>query len=52
MYLVIINKLVLMGASNTLYWVPTIGVGIRGNLTPIASMCNIVVNNLFKNLKN
>ncbi|QIV78207.1 SLC13 family permease [Fervidobacterium pennivorans] len=52
MYLVIIKKLVLMGAPNTLYWALAIGVGIGGNLTPIASMCNIVGNNLFKNLKN
>jgi len=52
MYLVIIKKLVLGGALSTLYWALAIGVGIGGNLTPVASMCNIVANNLFKNLKN
>ncbi len=51
-YLIIIKKLILTGAPITLYWALAIGVGIGGNLTPIASMCNIVGNNLFKNLKN
>ncbi len=34
-----------------LYWSLVLGVGIGGNLTPIASMCNIVGNNLIRKLK-
>ncbi|AMW32481.1 possible tyrosine transporter P-protein [Fervidobacterium changbaicum] len=50
-YLAIIKKLILLGAPTTLYWALALGVGIGGNLTPVASMCNIVGNNLLKKLK-
>lgn len=52
LYLSVIQKLVSMGRPNSLYWALVLGVGIGGNLTPVASMCNIVGNNLLKNLKN
>ena len=51
-YISVIQKLILSGASITLYWALALGVGIGGNLTPVASMCNIIGNNLLKNLKN
>jgi len=52
LYLSVIQKLVSMGRPTSLYWALVLGVGIGGNLTPVASMCNIVGNNLLKNLKN
>jgi len=51
LYITIIRKLVSLGAPIDLYWALALGVGIGGNLTPIASMCNIVGSNVLKNYK-
>ncbi len=51
LYVTIIKKLVSLGAPIDLYWALALGVGIGGNLTPVASMCNIVGSNVLKNYK-
>jgi len=51
LYVTIIRKLVSLGAPIDLYWALALGVGIGGNLTPVASMCNIVGSNVLKNYK-
>ncbi|MCX7653304.1 MAG: SLC13 family permease [Fervidobacterium sp.] len=48
----IVRKLAFHNPSSVLYWALALGVGIGGNLTPVASMCNIVGNNLLRKLKN
>ncbi|ODN30786.1 citrate transporter [Fervidobacterium thailandense] len=50
--LAVVKKLILYGASTKLYWALALGVGIGGNLTPVASMCNIVGNNVILRYKN
>jgi len=52
LYLSLIKTLIRLGAGNELYWALALGIGVGGNLTPISSMCNIVGNNLFRNMKN
>ncbi|MGQ9856783.1 MAG: SLC13 family permease [Fervidobacterium sp.] len=52
LYLSVIKSLIKLGAGNELYWALALGIGVGGNLTPISSMCNIVGNNLFRNMKN
>lgn len=51
MYITIIRQLVSLGAPTDLYWALALGVGLGGNLTPIASMCNIVGSNILKKYK-
>ncbi|NLH38292.1 MAG: citrate transporter [Thermotogaceae bacterium] len=51
LYVTIIKKLVSLGAPIDLYWALALGVGIGGNLTPVASMCNIVGSNVLRNYK-
>lgn len=51
LYVTIIRKLVSLGAPVDLYWALALGVGIGGNLTPVASMCNIVGSNVLRNYK-
>lgn len=48
----IVKKLSFHQPHSILYWALALGVGIGGNLTPVASMCNIVGNNLLRKLKN
>lgn len=48
----IVKKLSFHMPHSILYWALALGVGIGGNLTPVASMCNIVGNNLLRKLKN
>jgi len=48
----IVRKLSFHTPHSLLYWALALGVGIGGNLTPVASMCNIVGNNLLRKLKN
>lgn len=50
--LAVIKRLIFYGASAKLYWALALGVGIGGNLTPVASMCNIVGNNVILRYKN
>jgi len=51
MYITIIRQLVSLGAPTDLYWALALGVGLGGNLTPIASMCNIIGSNILKKYK-
>ncbi|HOJ93641.1 MAG TPA: hypothetical protein PK390_00235 [Fervidobacterium nodosum] len=51
-FITIIKKLTYHMPVSLLYWSLVLGVGIGGNLTPIASMCNIIGNNLIRKLKN
>ncbi len=51
-FITIIKKLTYHMPVSLLYWSLVLGVGIGGNLTPVASMCNIIGNNLIRKLKN
>lgn len=51
-FITIIKNLTYQMPVSLLYWSLVLGVGIGGNLTPVASMCNIIGNNLIRKLKN